>query len=122
MIEKGYKVAICEQLEDPAKAKGIVKRDVIRVVTPGTVIESNMLNEKENNYIMSIFKRGIYFGIAICDVSTGDFFASEIKQTNNFHTLLDEIARYNPAELIVNNIFYNTEEEMKKIKMKSIKS
>ena len=116
LIEKGYKVAICEQLEDPAKAKGIVKRDVIRVVTPGTVIESNMLNEKENNYIMSIFKRGIYFGIAICDVSTGDFFASEIKQTNNFHTLLDEIARYNPAELIVNNIFYNTEEEMKKIK------
>ena len=116
LIEKGYKVAICEQLEDPAKAKGIVKRDVIRVVTPGTVIESNMLNEKENNYIMSIFKRGIYFGIAVCDVSTGDFFASEIKQTNNFHTLLDEIARYNPAELIVNNIFYNTEEEMKKIK------
>ena len=57
LIEKGYKVAICEQLEDPAKAKGIVKRDVIRVVTPGTVIESNMLNEKENNYIMSIFKR-----------------------------------------------------------------
>ena len=116
LIEKGYKVAICEQLEDPAKAKGIVKRDVIRVVTPGTVIESNMLNEKENNYIMSIFKRGIYFGIAVCDVSTGDFFASEIKQTNNFNTLLDEIARYNPAELIVNNIFYNTEEEIKKIK------
>ena len=56
LINKGYKVAICEQLEDPAQAKGIVKRDVIRVVTPGTVMESNMLNEKENNYIMSIFK------------------------------------------------------------------
>ena len=75
LIEKGYKVAICEQLEDPKQAKGIVKRDVIRVVTPGTVIESNMLDEKKNNYIMSVFKEGIYFGIAVCDVSTGDFYA-----------------------------------------------
>lgn len=57
LIEKGYKVAICEQLEDPKTAKGIVKRDVIRVVTPGTVIESNMLDEKKNNYIMSIYKK-----------------------------------------------------------------
>ena len=74
LIEKGYKVAICEQLEDPKLTKGMVKRDVIRVVTPGTVIESNMLDEKKNNYIMSVFKKGIYFGIAICDVSTGDFY------------------------------------------------
>ena len=64
LIEKGYKVAICEQLEDPKQAKGIVKRGVIRVVTPGTVIESNLLDEKKNNYIMSIYKAGIYFGIA----------------------------------------------------------
>lgn len=115
LIEKGYKVAICEQLEDPAKAKGIVKRDVIRVVTPGTVIDSNVLHEKENHYIMAIFKRGIYFGIAICDVSTGDFYASEIKETNNFQALLDEMARYNPAEIIVNDTFFHTETEMKKI-------
>ena len=60
LIEKGYKVAICEQLEDPKQAKGIVKRDVIRVVTPGTVMESNLLEEKKNNYIMSIYKNGIY--------------------------------------------------------------
>ena len=65
LITKGYKVAICEQLEEPKNAKGIVKRDVIRVVTPGTVIESNMLDEKTSNYIMSIYKTGIYFGISI---------------------------------------------------------
>ena len=62
LIEKGYKVAICEQLEDPKFAKGIVKRDVIKVVTPGTVVESSLLEEKKNNYIMSIYKNGIYFG------------------------------------------------------------
>ena len=116
LINKGYKVAICEQLEDPAQAKGIVKRDVIRIVTPGTVMESNMLNEKENNYIMSIFKRGIYFGIAVCDISTGDFYVSEIKETNNFQMLLDEIARYTPAEIIVNSIFFNTTEEIKRLR------
>lgn len=76
LIAKGYKVAICEQLEDPKNAKGIVKRDVIRVVTPGTVIESNLLEEKKNNYIMSVFKSGIYYGVAICDVSTGEFYAT----------------------------------------------
>lgn len=116
LISKGFKVAICEQLEDPATAKGIVKRDVIRVVTPGTVMESNMLTEKDNNYIMSIFKRGIYFGIAVCDISTGDFFTSEIKDTNNFQTLLDEIARFNPAEIIVNNIFFETVQEIEVIR------
>lgn len=72
-------MAICEQLEDPKQAKGIVKRDVIRVVTPGTVMESNLLEEKKNNYIMSIFKTGIFFGIAICDISTGDFMHQKLK-------------------------------------------
>ncbi len=80
LISKGYKVAICEQMEDPKQAKGIVKREVIRVVTPGTVIESNLLDEKKNNYIMSVYKSGIYFGIAVCDVSTGDFRATQIKR------------------------------------------
>ena len=116
LIEKGYKVAICEQLEDPAKCKGIVKRDVIRVVTPGTVIDSNMLNEKENNYIMSIYQKGLYFGISICDITTGDFYSSEIKETNNFQILLDEIARYNPAEIITNKILFGVEEEIKQIR------
>ena len=82
LITKGYKVAICEQLEDPKQAKGIVKRDVIRVVTPGTVIETNLLEEKKNNYIMAIYKTGIFFGIAVCDISTGDFYGAEIKEGN----------------------------------------
>ena len=116
LISKGYKVAICEQLEDPKKTKGIVKRGVIRVVTPGTLVDSNMLEERKNNYIMSIFKTGIYFGISVCDISTGEFYSAEIKEQNNFPTLLDEIARYTPSELVVNSMMANCEEEMSKIK------
>ena len=116
LISKGYKVAICEQMEDPKQAKGIVKREVIRVVTPGTVIESNLLDEKKNNYIMSVYKSGIYFGIAVCDVSTGDFRATQIKETNNFSAALDEISRYSPAEIVVNNLMYDTTEEIAKIR------
>ena len=117
LIAKGYKVAICEQLEDPKNAKGIVKRDVIRVITPGTVIETNMLEEKKNNYIMSIAKRGMYYGIGICDISTGDFYATQIKlPENNFEKLLDEYARYSPAELVVNTAMGNSEKELNILK------
>ena len=116
LIAKGYKVAICEQLEDPKQAKGIVKRDVIRVVTPGTVMESNLLEEKKNNYIMSIYKSGIFYGITVCDVSTGDFRTTQIKESNNFIVLLDEISKYSPAEIIVNPMMYECTEEIGKIK------
>ena len=116
LIAKGYKVAICEQLEDPKEAKGIVKRDVIRVVTPGTLIETNLLEEKKNNYIMAIYKNAIYYGLAVCDLSTGDFFATQIKGTNNFSRLLDEISRYSPSEIIVNQMVADSSEEMAKIK------
>jgi len=116
LIEKGYKVAICEQLEDPKQTKGMVKRDVVRIVTPGTVIESNMLDEKKNNYIMSIFKKGIYFGIAICDISTGDFYSTKIVENNNFATLLDELAKFNPAEIVVNSFLYSSNEEINEIR------
>ncbi len=113
LIAKGYKVAICEQLEDPKTAKGIVKRDVIRVVTPGTVIETNMLEEKKNNYIMSIVKKGVNYGLGICDISTGDFYATQIKlPENNFEKLLDEYARYTPAEIVVNTNMGNSEKEL----------
>ena len=116
LIEKGYKVAICEQLEDPKQAKGMVKRGVIRVVTPGTVIESNLLDEKKNNYIMSIYKNGINFGISVCDISTGDFRATQIVETNNFPKLIDEISRYTPAEIVVNPFMFDSLEEINKIK------
>ena len=116
LVQNGHKVAICEQLEDPKLAKGIVKRDVIRVVTPGTVTETNLLEDKRNNYIMSIFKKGIFFGIAVCDISTGDFYSAEIKEENNFERLLDEISRYSPSEIIANEMLYNCREEISKIK------
>ena len=116
LIAKGYKVAICEQLEDPKKTKGIVKRGVIRVVTPGTVVESNMLEERKNNFIMSIFKSGIYYGISVCDISTGEFYSAEIKDNYNFPMLLDEIARYAPSELLINSMMTNCKEEISKIK------
>ena len=116
LINKGYKVAICEQLEDAKEAKGIVKRGVIRVVTPGTLVDSNMLEERKNNYIMSIYKSGIYFGISICDISTGEFYSAEIKDNYNFPMLLDEIARYTPSELVVNSMMADCTEEMNKIK------
>ena len=117
LIAKGYKVAIAEQLEDPKQAKGIVKRDVIRVVTPGTVIETNMLEEKKNNYIMGIVKKGLYYGIAICDISTGDFYATQIKlPENNFEKLLDEYARYVPAEIVVNETMGLSTKEIETMK------
>ena len=116
LIEKGYKVAICEQLEDPKTAKGIVKRGVIRILTPGTIVESNLLEEKKNNYIMSICNSGIYFGISICDISTGEFYSCEIKDENNFELLLDEISRYTPSEIIANSMMFDCQEEMDKIR------
>ena len=116
LVQNGHKVAICEQLEDPKLAKGIVKRDVIRVVTPGTVTETNLLEEKRNNFIMSIFKKGIFFGLAVCDISTGDFYSAEIKEENNFERLLDEISRYSPSEIIVNKMLSECSEEIQTIK------
>ena len=116
LIAKGYKVAICEQLTDPKTTKGMVERGVIRVLTPGTLVESNMLEERKNNYIMSIYKSGIFFGISVCDISTGEFYSSEIKEQNNFETLLDEIARFSPSEIISNGFMYDSTEELNKIK------
>ena len=122
LIAKGYKVAICEQLSDPKTTKGIVERGVIKVVTPGTIVESNMLEERKNNFIMSIYKAGIYFGIAVSDISTGEFYASQIKENNNFALLLDEIARFAPSEIIINGMMSDSTEEINKIKERFPKS
>ena len=116
LIEKGYKVAICEQLSDPKTTKGIVERGVVRILTPGTIVESNLLEEKKNNYIMSICKSGLYFGISVCDISTGEFYTCEIKDENNFAILLDEIARFTPSEIIANSNVFECQEEMAKIR------
>ncbi len=100
LIEKGYKVAICEQMEDPATAKGLVKRDVVRVVTPGTVIEQSMLDERRNSYLLSVCLDGTRGGIAFADVSTGEFFVYEIDKAAQ--RLGDELVRISPKEIIAN--------------------
>ena len=118
LIAKGYKVAICEQLEDPKNAKGIVKRDVIKIMTPGTITDGNLLDETQNNFIMSIYKEGLYFGIAICDISTGEFLSTQINEDNNFSKLIDEISRFNPSEIIVNPMMNESLEEVEEIKLR----
>ena len=102
LVEKGYKVAICEQVEDPKKAKGIVKREVIRVVTPGTNLYTQALDETKNNYIMSVAYISNRFGIAFADVTTGAFMVTEVEKLRN---LLDEIYKFSPAEMICNEAF-----------------
>ena len=102
LVEKGYKVAICEQMEDPRLAKGIVKREVIRVVTPGTNLYTQALDETKNNYIMSVAYISNRFGIAFADVTTGAFMVTEVEKLRN---LLDELYKFSPAELICNEAF-----------------
>ena len=102
LIDKGYKVAICEQVEDPKEAKGIVRREVIRVITPGTLLESSMLDEKNNNYLACIFKDGQSFGLSVVDISTGEFYISELTGENNAVRLTDEMSRINPREILMN--------------------
>lgn len=98
LVKRGHKVAIVEQLEDPKKAKGLVKRGLVRIVTPGTVIEDSMLDEKSNNYIFSVVREKDNFGIAIADISTGEFLTSKAVSINQ---LRSEISRFNPSECII---------------------
>ena len=102
LIAKGYKGAICEQVEDPAKAKGLVKRDIIRVVTPGTIIESSMLQDDKNNYIASIFIKGNTAGLCFADVSTGTAHITELRQEKVVPAVITELCRYHPSEVLMN--------------------
>ena len=102
LVGKGYKVAICEQMEDPKEAKGMVRREVIRVVTPGTNLNTQALDETKNNYIMAVVYLSNRFGIAIAYVTTGDFMVTEV---DKIRTLLDEVYKFSPAEIICNEAF-----------------
>ncbi len=104
LVEKGYKVAICEQTEDPKQAKGLVKREVVRIVTPGTVMEEGLLDEKKNNYLAVICKESECFGLAFSDVSTGEIYSTSAK---TFDAVLNEAARYSPAEVLFNAAAYD---------------
>lgn len=105
LVEKGHKVAICEQIEDPKNMTGkIVKRDVVRVITAGTVIDTNILEESKNNYIMCLFENKAAIGLSVCDVSTGEFLTIDFS-LNDKNKVIDEIAKYNPSEIICNSNF-----------------
>ncbi len=104
LVSRGYKVAICEQMEDPATAKGIVKRDVIRVITPGTVIESNILEDGVNNYLCSIYKSVNETGICFADVSTGEFHITVINREDEQEKIVNQLSTYSPKEIIVNSL------------------
>ncbi len=105
LIEKGYKIAICEQMEDPATTKGLVKRDVVRVITPGTLTEGSMLDETKNNYIASVYVGKGGFGICFADISTGDVFITEVSTAELDRALIDELSKFSPAELLYNAAF-----------------
>ena len=103
LVSKGYKVAICEQVEDPKSAKGIVKREVVRIVTPETNLNTQSLDETKNNYIMCIVYIADRYGLSVADISTGDYFVTEL---DTGRKLLDEIAKFAPSEIICNEPFY----------------
>ncbi len=101
LVSKGYKVAICEQTEDPSQAKGIVKRDIIRVITPGTVMESSMLDESVNNYICSVFASSNNIGLCFCDISTGQLNVTCIDSKDALSQLKSQLTSYSPKEIII---------------------
>ncbi len=103
LVRKGYRVAVCDQIEDPKKAKGIVKRDVVRIITPGTIIDSGMLGNSGPSYLMSVFynKKRSEYGIAFLDISTGEFFISSCDASADFSDINSEIVKYRPSECII---------------------
>ena len=113
LVQKGYKVAIAEQMEDPKLAKGLVRREVIRVVTPGTLTSSQALDETKNNFLMGIVYLGDCFGIASCDITTGDFFVTEVQSERE---LLDELAHFTPSEIVCNQAFFMSGIDMDELK------
>lgn len=102
LVSRGYRVAICEQVEDPKAAKGIVKREVIRIVTPGTNLNTQVLDETRNNYLMAVIHTTNSYGISVVDVTTGDYFVTEV---DNSRKLMDEIYKWSPSEIICNDTF-----------------
>ena len=110
LVEKGYKVAVCEQVEDPKTTKGLVKRDIVRIVTPGTILEGATVKEGKNNYIGSIVKNGGEYGLSICDVTTGEWLSTHIVGEQSKRKLLDELAKFAPVECLLESSVYEDEE------------
>lgn len=115
LVSKGYKVAICEQMEDPAETKGLVRREVVRIVTPGTNLDTQVLDETKNQYLMCVVYVAQKYGLAVTDITTGDFFVTEMEEGEK---LYDEIYRFRPSELICNESFYISGMDMDMLKDK----
>lgn len=111
-VSNGYKVAICEQIEDPKMAKGIVKRAVTRIITPGTVTDPNMLNDGMNNYILCIFENDDRFGLAYSDITTSEFKTTYFSEDNNIETVINEILKINPKEIVLDDSHSHNERLM----------
>lgn len=109
LIEKGFRVAICEQMEDPKTAKGIVKREVVRTITPGTILDGQVLTDKKNNYLVALVSTEACFGLAVVDASTGEFLATEFRGNQAKQQLLDELARLEPSEILVATRLWESE-------------
>ena len=122
LVNKGYKIAICEQTQNSSEAKGLVERDVVRIITPGTVTESFALDEKRNNYLVSLYTKGKKYGIAAIDITTGEFFVSEFDGQHCESTLLNELWKIAPSELIMNADIQNSTKLTESINMGNISS
>lgn len=131
LINKGYKVAICEQLEDPKQAKGVVKRGVVRVVTPGTAIDSSMFSDASNNYLMAVagresgksgrnMEKEIELGVSFLDISTGELLTTQFRDSENFEKLLSELARMRPSECILPPSLYGNPDLADRLKAQTI--
>jgi len=108
LIAKGYKVAVAEQMENPKEAKGLVRREVVRIVTPGTIVDSTLVSEKANNYLVSLVDAGSAFGLASLDLSTGEFRVVELKEIKEVQS---ELHRLYPAELLTSGLFYEKQKD-----------
>jgi len=123
LINKGYKIAICEQTQDPKEAKGLVDRNVVRIITPGTVTEPTALDETKNNYLVSLYAKGNSYGLAAADITTGEFYVSEFEGLSCENMLLNEIGKLSPSEVIINeslNDNINITEYFKSSKIASV--
>ncbi|WP_432409539.1 DNA mismatch repair protein MutS [Wukongibacter sp. M2B1] len=115
LVDKGIKVAICEQVEDASQAKGLVKREVVRIITPGTIIDPSMLNEEANNYIMTFYEDDDGIGIAYADITTGVLKTTEFKDSNRQKNALDEILKINPREIVISQGYEYKDYEIEKL-------
>lgn len=115
LVEKGYKVGICEQVEDPKFAKGLVKRDVIKIITPGTITENSMLDESKNNYIANVYALGRQYAVSYADISTGECFVTHAEDMDAVYKIIDEVIKIKPKELVLEDNVLNDKEVMSKL-------